>query len=41
MKGGADYVTNPVLTAVTPSVSLRHFSTWLIKGVLSSGAWAL
>ena len=41
MKGEADYITNPVLAAVTPSVSLRHFSTWLIKGVQSSGAWAL
>lgn len=33
MKGGADYFTNPILTAVIPSVSLRHFNTWLTKGV--------
>lgn len=41
MKGGADYFIKPALTAVIASVSLRHFSTWLIKGALSSGAWAL
>lgn len=32
MKGG-DYFTNPVLNAVIPCVALRHFNTWLIKGV--------
>lgn len=41
MKGAADYFTNPVLAAPTLSGSLRRFSTWLIKGVSSSGVWAL
>lgn len=41
MKGRADYITNPVLAAATPSVSLRLFSTWLTEDVWFSGVWGL